>query len=101
MEDKQLTTSNKFIPIIFAILGTLYGVSPIDAVPDVIPAVGWIDDIIVMGGSFLNLAQAFTKDTNLFFSKILGLFKWLIILVFGILLAILTLLGTTIYQLLN
>lgn len=31
------------------VLAVLYIVSPVDAIPDVIPVVGWLDDIGVMG----------------------------------------------------
>lgn len=29
-------------------MGLLYGVSPIDLVPDVIPLIGWVDDAILV-----------------------------------------------------
>ncbi|MCA9040728.1 MAG: DUF1232 domain-containing protein [Planctomycetaceae bacterium] len=35
--------------ILYTILGLLYVLSPIDALPDVIPILGWIDDIGVLG----------------------------------------------------
>jgi uncharacterized membrane protein YkvA (DUF1232 family) len=31
------------------VLGVVYILSPVDAIPDVIPVVGWLDDIGVMG----------------------------------------------------
>ena len=35
------------IALIITILGILYIISPIDLIPDFIPGLGWIDDIIV------------------------------------------------------
>jgi hypothetical protein len=31
------------------LLGLVYVVSPIDAIPDLIPGVGWLDDLLVLG----------------------------------------------------
>lgn len=101
MENKTEITkeSNKIAPIIIAILGVLYGVSPVDAVPDVVPVAGWIDDVVVVGGSLLNLAQAFVKDTNKSLATIIGMFKWALWLLGGILILLIILLGVTIYNL--
>jgi len=103
MENKTEITkgSNKIAPIIIAILGVLYGVSPVDAIPDVIPVVGWTDDFVITGGALLNLAQAFVKDTNQNLAKIIGLFKWSLWLLGGILVAVLAILGISIYNLLK
>lgn len=91
--------SNKIAPIIIAILGVLYGVSPIDVVPDVIPVAGWTDDLVITGGALLNLAQAFVKDTNKSLATIIGMFKWALWILGGILILLVALLGVTIYNL--
>ncbi|MDO3425868.1 DUF1232 domain-containing protein [Chryseobacterium sp. APV1] len=91
--------SNKIIPIIIAILGTLYGVSPIDAIPDVVPVVGWIDDLIITGGSLIGLIQAYTEDTNKNLAKIFGILKWSLWLLGGILIVLIAILGITTYNL--
>lgn len=101
MENKTEITkeSNKIAPIIIGILGVLYGVSSVDAIPDVIPVAGWIDDVVVVGGSLLNLAQAFVKDTNKSLATIIGMFKWALWILGGILIAVLAILGISIYNL--
>ncbi len=38
---------NKFWFWLIIILAILYVISPIDLLPDVIPVVGWIDDVVV------------------------------------------------------
>lgn len=101
MEQKfeMVEKANKVGPIIIGILGLLYGVSPIDAVPDIIPVAGWLDDLVLTGGSLLHVAQAFTKDTNKNFAKLIGIFKWSLWIIGGILVTMLALLGVTIYGL--
>jgi uncharacterized membrane protein YkvA (DUF1232 family) len=41
-------TLRKIFPLIIAGLGVLYGLWPIDAIPDV-PIIGWIDDLGITG----------------------------------------------------
>jgi hypothetical protein len=36
----------RFLPILIAIL---YVLSPVDAIPDLLPGLGWLDDLIVLG----------------------------------------------------
>jgi hypothetical protein len=36
----------RFLPILIALL---YVISPVDAIPDIIPGLGWLDDLIVLG----------------------------------------------------
>lgn len=90
--------SNKTLPIIIGILGALYGISPIDIIPDVIPVAGWVDDLIITGGSLLGVIEAFTKDTNKNLAKIIGILKWSIWILGGILICLLALLGITVFQ---
>lgn len=48
---------NSFVTVIL-ILALLYIVSPIDLIPDVIPVVGWADDLAVgIGAGALALAS--------------------------------------------
>lgn len=97
----QESKSNKIFPIVLAALGTLYGVSPIDILPDVIPVAGWIDDLVITGGTILNLVQSYVKDSNKFFATIIGFIKWILWILGGILIELVGLLGATIYNLFN
>lgn len=48
-QDKPLLKRPKEIAtLIFLILDLLYILSPIDFIPDFIPIIGWIDDIIAL-----------------------------------------------------
>lgn len=89
--------SNKIVPIIIGILGVLYGVSPVDILPDVIPVAGWIDDLVITGGSLLGVAQSFAKESSQFLARILVFFKWTLWLLGGIVVLLFALLGGLIY----
>lgn len=39
---------SKFIGIIALIIAFIYLISPIDIIPDIIPVIGFIDDIVVL-----------------------------------------------------
>lgn len=41
---------------VWILLAILYIVSPIDLVPDVVPVVGWLDDVAVLFAAFKQLA---------------------------------------------
>jgi uncharacterized membrane protein YkvA (DUF1232 family) len=48
-QEKSLLKEPKAIAaIIFLILNLIYIISPIDFIPDFIPVIGWIDDIIAL-----------------------------------------------------
>ncbi|MBT4515936.1 MAG: DUF1232 domain-containing protein [Chloroflexi bacterium] len=47
--DRRVRTITKVLPI----LAVLYVLSPLDLLPDIIPVVGWMDDLIVAGGLLL------------------------------------------------
>lgn len=46
-----------------ALIGTaiIYVVSPLDAIPDVIPVIGWVDDIGVVGFAMSKLSSEISK----------------------------------------
>jgi uncharacterized membrane protein YkvA (DUF1232 family) len=48
-QEKSLLKEPKAIAaIIFLILNLIYIISPIDFIPDFIPVIGWIDDIVAL-----------------------------------------------------
>jgi hypothetical protein len=97
MKEQEVTTTNKTFPIALAVLGLIYGISPVDILPDIVPVLGWVDDLVITGGAILNVAQSFANDSNRFFAQLLGAIKWVVWILGGILIAILALLGTAIY----
>ncbi|MBS3748182.1 MAG: DUF1232 domain-containing protein [Candidatus Thermoplasmatota archaeon] len=40
---------NKIIAILFALFTMIYVASPVDFIPDIIPVIGWIDDLLAIG----------------------------------------------------
>ncbi|MCL5433182.1 MAG: DUF1232 domain-containing protein [Patescibacteria group bacterium] len=53
----------KFVPYIVLFIGVIYGIWPIDAVPDV-PIVGWVDDFGVIGAAILIFLLFYLKRKN-------------------------------------
>lgn len=95
----QGESSNKLVPIIVGVLGVLYGISPVDILPDVVPVFGWIDDLVFTGGSILGVMQGFAQDSNAAFAGILKFFKWTLWLLGGIAVLLIALLGGLVYKL--
>ena len=38
---------NKLFAVLFVIGAIIYGVSPVDLIPDIAPLIGWSDDIVL------------------------------------------------------
>jgi uncharacterized membrane protein YkvA (DUF1232 family) len=57
----QKNTFRKLLPHMVIIFGILYGIWPIDLIPDV-PIVGWIDDIGVLGAALLFALRLMAKN---------------------------------------
>ena len=63
---------------ILFIAAIIYGVSPIDLIPDM-PVVGWIDDFTIGAAAFTNLIQQQFFQTNKSLNKLFKLAKWILI----------------------
>lgn len=72
--------SKKIIAVLFEIASVVYGLSPIDAAPDAVPIVGWLDDISLNIAALLNLYQAFSSNQNSLAMKIAKYAKWILLL---------------------
>ncbi|MCR5028811.1 MAG: DUF1232 domain-containing protein [Fibrobacter sp.] len=70
----------KGFAVIWMIASLLYTASPIDAVPDAIPVVGWLDDIGLLLTAAMNVVQQFAKNQDSAMVKILKYAKWFMIL---------------------
>lgn len=81
-----------------AILAGLYMVSPVDILPDVIPVAGWVDDLLITVTGGLNLIQSYVKEGNETLASILGMVKWVVIILGVIAIAIIALLVFVVYK---
>jgi len=69
----------KALSIIVALVAAAYDLSPIDAVPDAMPMVGWIDDIGLTLVAILNLYQQFAKDQGASIVRFVRYIKWCLV----------------------
>jgi len=61
-ENPILKRPKEIATLIFLILDLLYVISPIDFIPDFIPVIGWIDDIIaILIGASLGIKYLIKK----------------------------------------
>lgn len=63
-------------------LALLYGVSPLDIVPDALPLVGWLDDLGLLLAAALNVYQKNAADQGALFVTIARYAKWVMVLFF-------------------
>ncbi len=60
-------------------IAVLYSIAPLDFVPDVIAPYGWVDDIIVVVISIINLVQSYLMPKNEALAKVIKRIKWIVI----------------------
>lgn len=65
---------------IWAIIGILYTILPVDILPDAVPVAGWIDDALLVVTGILNLAQSYSEGNNESLAKFFKVIKWIIII---------------------
>ncbi len=70
--------SKKIWAWILFVAAVIYGVSPIDLIPDM-PIVGLIDDFTIGAAAFINLIQQQFFQTNHSLNKLFKIAKWILI----------------------
>jgi uncharacterized membrane protein YkvA (DUF1232 family) len=60
-------------------IAVLYSIAPLDFIPDIITPYGWMDDIIVVVISIINLVQSYLMPKNEALAKIIKRIKWIVI----------------------
>ena len=68
---------------VLMVLCLLYGVSPVDIIPD-IPVVGQIDDLIILASGGLNLAQSYMERAESSLASVVKVVKWIVIALFAV-----------------
>ena len=72
MKVRSVAKSNTGNLVVLLLLG-LYLVSPVDAIPDFVPALGWIDDLLVILWTVFKIMNRTDKKSN----SVLGFFNGL------------------------
>lgn len=60
-------------------IAVLYSIAPLDFIPDVIAPYGWVDDILVVAISIINLVQSYLMPKNEALAKMVKRIKWIVI----------------------
>ena len=69
----------KALSILIAMAAVAYDLSPIDAVPDAFPVLGWLDDVGFTVMAALNLYQQFAKDQGALTVRLAKYVKWMMV----------------------
>lgn len=60
-------------------VAALYSIAPLDIIPDVITPYGWVDDVLVVAISIINLVQSYLMPKNEALAKMVKRIKWAMI----------------------
>lgn len=69
----------KALSVLIAMAALAYDLSPIDAVPDALPVLGWLDDFGFTAMAALNLYQQFAKDQGALAVRLAKYVKWMLV----------------------
>ena len=69
----------KALSVLIAMAAVAYDLSPIDAVPDALPVLGWLDDLGFTAMAALNLYQQFAKDQGALTVRLAKYVKWMMV----------------------
>ena len=95
-ENKQLpTTTGAWVLMALCLL---YGISPVDIIPD-IPVVGQIDDLIILASGTLNLVQCYMERAESSLATIVKVVKWIVVALGAIVILLLALFAVAIVSL--
>jgi len=69
----------KALSVLIAMAALAYDLSPIDAVPDALPVLGWLDDVGFTVMAVLNAYQQFAKDQSALTVRLAKYVKWMMV----------------------
>ncbi len=78
--NKQNSKNKKLLAWFWLIISGIYLISPFDAIPDIIPVGGWLDDFFIVSAVLVNFIQQHFFQYDRTLNKILELFKKILIL---------------------
>jgi uncharacterized membrane protein YkvA (DUF1232 family) len=76
----ESTKTKKVSAWVFLGLVLIYLISPIDAIPDIIPALGWADDGGLLMVAILNFVQQLSHSQGSLLIKAIKYLKWILII---------------------
>lgn len=85
--------------VVIMALCIAYDLSPVDILPDVVPVVGWMDDLLITVTGGLNLIQSALGQTNETLASMVKALKWILIILSVIVILLLLLCGAFIVSL--
>ena len=86
---------------IATIVSGIYVVSPIDLIPDTIPVVGWMDDMLIGVAGASTVLKAQLSEANTTLKSLLKAVRLISFALWGILGMLILLFGAAIYQIFN
>jgi uncharacterized membrane protein YkvA (DUF1232 family) len=86
---------------VLTIASGVYVISPIDAIPDFVVGFGWIDDLLAAITGLTTVVNSQLTQANLTFSSMLKFIRLISFSLWAILVMLVLLLGTTIFQIFN
>ncbi|MFN2260436.1 MAG: YkvA family protein [Psychroflexus sp.] len=102
---EQLEYSEKngmtIIDWITTVLSAVYVVSPVDLIPDAIPVVGWMDDVLVAITGISTVINSQLSKANTTLSEIFKFIRVIAFSLWAIFGALILIFGTLIYQILS
>ena len=69
----------KALSVLIAMAAVAYDLSPIDAVPNALPVLGWLDDVGFTVMAVLNAYQQFAKDQAALSVRLAKYVKWMMV----------------------
>ena len=68
--EQEVSPLKKALSILTGFLALVYTISPIDLSPDLIPVLGWVDDVGIALAAALNLFQTWSSNQDAILVKI-------------------------------
>jgi uncharacterized membrane protein YkvA (DUF1232 family) len=91
------SNKDKNLSLVLLGLAVAYAVFPIDAVPDVVPVLGWVDDAFILISASLNTLEKTFANGSASLEKILKFAKYLTIGLGIVFILLIVLLGIVVY----
>ena len=91
------SNKDKNLSLVLMGLAVVYAIFPIDAVPDVVPVLGWVDDAFILISASLNTIEKTLGKGSVSLAKILKTAKYITIGLGVIVVLLIVLLGMAIY----